>query len=70
MILYLHNYTMTPNVVKQIIHQEEKVIIKQLHIPVKGIYTPAIGLLVPGTPYPTPVGIKPIKEIETGCLIF
>jgi len=67
---YLYNYTMTPATVKQITHQEEKVIIKDLHISEKGVYNPAIGLLKIGTLYPTPDGILPIKSIELGCIIF
>jgi hypothetical protein len=70
MKLYLHNYTMTPAVVRQITTENEKAIIKQLHISEKGIHTPAIGLLKVGMLYPTPIGNMYIKTIESGCITF
>lgn len=72
----MHNYTMTPAIVTQVVNHEDKVTLKRVNVPEKGIYNPVTGSLKVGSKYPTSldVNFKPvmsvIKEIEEGCLIF
>jgi len=70
MKLFMHNYSITPAIVTQVIHHHEGVAVRRVNIPDKGIYTPVTGLLKIGMSYPTPNGRLPIKSIGEGYMQF